>query len=123
MADKTVSQVQQDSSSHAQHSATPQAAAPAAQAASTQDAVHNATQAATAQARKMTEDQFARVTAVQAEVARYEQQGVEQLLAAVDETARLTRAGLQWYLNVSTQTRQATMDAMRRTTAMFTPAQ
>jgi hypothetical protein len=117
MADKTVSQVQHDSSSQAQQGSAPQAAA-----ASAQDAAKGATQAATAQARKMTEDHFARVAALQTEVARYEQQGVEQLLSAVDETARLTRAGLQWYLNVSTQTRQATMDAMRRTSALFTPA-
>lgn len=118
MADKTVSHVQQDPTSQSQQNSAGARPAQDAGRETAQTAVHSAT----AQARKMAEEHFARVAALQAEVARLEQQGVEQLLTAVDESARLARAGLQWYLNVSAQSRQAAMDAARRTSALFTPA-
>lgn len=138
-ADKTTSQVQQDAS-QAQHTAAPAASQPAdavragvaaveAAVGMARDAWTRAAQAgATAAApyaapyQKLFDDQFARVSGFEAEVAAMQAKGVEQMLGAVDEAARLTKAGMQWYVTMAAQGRQQAMDAAKRSVSAFTPA-
>lgn len=141
MAEKTVSQVQQEASQSQQNNAQAQAQATAAQAApqaanvaaafndAWTRAISSGTAAMapftapfTAPFQKAIDDQFARVSSMQTEFVRAESQGVDQMLAGIDEMTRLTKAGVQWYVTMATQGRQMTMDAARRSASSFTPA-
>ncbi len=123
MADKTVSQVQQSTSQTQQTAEEPRARTVAGDAWARMNETYASTTAPfVSQYKRMMDEQFGRISGLQAEFVRHETQGVDQALAAVDEMARLSKAGIQWYVTMTAQSRQMMMDAARRSTDFITPA-
>jgi len=60
-------------------------------------------------------DQVTRMGTAYAEFAKFEAQRVEQAKAAVDEIARLTKASLDYGMQMSNEFRRVTLDAAKKT--------
>lgn len=71
--------------------------------------------------KKVAGEHTARFEAMQQEYAKLEAKGFEQSREAIDETAKIMKAGFDMAADLSAAWRQLAVEAMRRSTEMFTP--
>jgi hypothetical protein len=72
--------------------------------------------------RKAMDDQAGRVESVFSEMAKFEEKGLEQACAQLDEATRLTKVSLAYASELAAQWRKLVVDATRRTADMMNGA-
>lgn len=71
--------------------------------------------------KKVIDEQAARVESWQNEYAKLESKGFDQAREAIDESAKIMKAGFDLAADLSAAWRQLAVEAMRRGTEMMTP--
>lgn len=71
------------------------------------------------QVQKMVDEQIERVEAYQKDYTRLESQAYAQMSKNIDEAARLFKDGIAYNSQLSAEWRRLSLDAMRRSAALF----
>ena len=71
--------------------------------------------------KKSVEEQSARFEAMQQEYVKLEAKGMEQAREAIDESAKIMKAGFDLYSDLTSAWRQLAMEAMRRSSELMVP--
>ena len=71
--------------------------------------------------KKSIEDQTARFESMQQEYVKIEAKGFEQAREAIDESAKIMKAGFDLYSDLTSAWRQLAIEAMRRGSDMMVP--
>lgn len=72
---------------------------------------------------KMAETQLSQMNAMLDEVAKMQAAGIEQAKTALDESARLSKETLVYWSALAGESRRMTLDACKRSMAMFNMGQ
>lgn len=71
--------------------------------------------------KKAVDEQAARFESMQQEYVKIEAKGFEQAREAIDESAKIMKAGFDLYADLTSAWRQLAVEAMRRGTDMMVP--